>query len=190
MKLYLIRHGQTDWNLHKRVQGATNVPLNATGLAQAADLRRQTADLEFEACYASPLLRAAQTAMIVVDGRTEIIYDSRLKERSHGKFEGQYLPKWDLIKPDIFDREINTNVQGIEPIRSLDARTGEFLQEIYYKYSETAKIMIVAHAGSLKSMLSSIMDYNSPEFRDFRFEQGQVYELDFWARFLVDIIFT
>lgn len=179
MKLYLIRHGQTDWNLHKRVQGVSNIPLNSTGLAQARDLRRQTKDLDFEICYASPLMRAAQTAMTVVDDRSEIIYDSRLKERGFGKFEGTYLPKWELIKPNIFDRNINTNVQGIEPILSLDARTSEFLQDIYKKHDENAKIMVVGHAGALKSMLSSLMDWNTPEFRQFRLEQGQVYELEF-----------
>lgn len=179
MKLYLIRHGQTDWNLHKRVQGITNVPLNQTGLAQARDLRRQTQNLDFEVCYASPLLRAAQTAMAVVDGRSEIIYDSRLKERSFGRFEGTYLPKWELIKPDIFDRNINTNVQGIEPILSLDARTSSFLQLIYQKHDPDAKVMVIAHAGSLKSMLASLMDWDTPEFRSFRIAQGQVYELEF-----------
>lgn len=179
MKLYLIRHGQTDWNLHKRVQGNTNLPLNTTGLAQARDLRRQISCLDFEICYASPLLRAAQTAMTVVDGRSEIIYDSRLKERRFGHLEGTYLPKWDLIKPDIFDRNINTNVQGIEPILSLDARTSEFLQEVYRKHNEKSRILVVGHAGSLKSMLSCIMDWTTPEFRQFKLEQGQVYELEF-----------
>ncbi len=179
MKLYLVRHGQTDWNLHQRVQGETNVPLNKTGLMQARDLRRQTQSLDFELCYASPLLRAAQTALTIVDGRSEIIYDSRLKERSFGRLEGTYLPKWELIKPDIFDRNINTNVQGIEPILSLDARTSDFLREVYQKHDPEAKILVVAHAGSLKSLLASLMDWNTPEFRTFKIAQGQVYELEF-----------
>ena len=87
-KLILIRHGQTDWNRRHTVQGVTNTPLNRMGVAQAQDLRRQTAELQFDLCYSSPMLRAAQTAMTVVDGRTEIIYDSRLRERGFGKFEG------------------------------------------------------------------------------------------------------
>ncbi len=179
MKLFLIRHGQTDWNLHKRVQGMTNTPLNNTGLAEAKALRKQTSRLKFEVCYASPLLRAAQTAMTVVDGRSEIIYDSRLKERNFGRLEGQYLPRWDLIKPDIFDRNINTGTQGIEPILDLDARTAEFLKDLYEKYDKDARIMVVAHAGSLKSMLACLMDWDTPEFRDFHIEHGQVYEFEF-----------
>lgn len=179
MKLFLIRHGETDWNLHRRVQGTTNIPLNATGRAQAEALRQQTSRLKFEVCYASPLMRAAQTAMTVVDGRSEIIYDSRLKERGFGRFEGQYLPRWELIKPNIFDRTVNTNTQGIEPILALDARTAEFLKDLYEKYDHDARILVVAHAGSLKSMLACLMDWDTPEFRDFHFEQGQVYEFEF-----------
>lgn len=177
-KLILIRHGQTDWNRRHTVQGVTNTPLNRTGLAQAQDLRRQTSGLQFDLCYSSPMLRAAQTAMTVVDGRTEIIYDTRLRERGFGKFEGMYLPKWELIKPNIFDRNINTNVRGIEPICAVDARTGDFLREILQKHSAETTLLIISHAGPLKSILAHFLDWTSPEFQQFKFVQGQIYELE------------
>lgn len=178
-KLILIRHGQTDWNRRHTVQGVTNTPLNRMGVAQAQDLRRQIAELQFDLCYSSPMLRAAQTAMTVVDGRTEIIYDSRLRERGFGKFEGMYLPKWELIKPNIFDRNINTNVRGIEPICTVDTRTGEFLREIGAKHGQDTTLLIISHAGTLKSLLAHFIDWTSPEFQNFRFVQGQVYQLEF-----------
>ena len=68
MKVYIARHGQTDWNIQHRAQGQSDVPLNETGRAQAKTLHDNIKDIQFTAVYASPLNRAAETAQIATDG--------------------------------------------------------------------------------------------------------------------------
>ena len=92
MALYLVRHGQTDWNLEKRFQSRTDVPLNATGLAQAAavrdELRRR--GVEFTAARTTPLGRAQRTAEIILEGTglTAVVEPSFI-ELEFGGFEGR-----------------------------------------------------------------------------------------------------
>lgn len=87
--IYLIRHGETDWNRDKRFQGQTDVPLNATGKAQAAELVPLMAQLKVDAAFSSDLGRAYETAQIALsDVRVKIIKDPRLRETNIGEAEG------------------------------------------------------------------------------------------------------
>ena len=62
MKIFTVRHGQTDLNVQKRMQGRHGLPLNAVGLAQAEELARELADVRVEAAFSSPQERAVKTA--------------------------------------------------------------------------------------------------------------------------------
>lgn len=89
---YFLRHGQTDWNLQGRLQGHTDVPLNATGLDQAHAAADMFADKSIDIIVSSPLIRALKTAAIVSERIDRPIYiESQLKERSFGNFEGQIM---------------------------------------------------------------------------------------------------
>ncbi|MBQ3293542.1 histidine phosphatase family protein, partial [Candidatus Saccharibacteria bacterium] len=80
MKLYLVRHGETEWNKEGRMQGKQGVGLNETGVLQLEKLRDEIRErgLRFDICFASPLKRAVETAEILVGGECEILYDERL----------------------------------------------------------------------------------------------------------------
>jgi broad specificity phosphatase PhoE len=87
--IYLIRHGETEWNRDKRFQGQTDVPLNATGKAQAAELIPLMTQLKVEAAFSSDLCRAYETAQIALsDQRIAIQKDHRLRETNIGEAEG------------------------------------------------------------------------------------------------------
>jgi broad specificity phosphatase PhoE len=90
-RLWLVRHGQTDWNVEGRWQGQTPLapPLNATGLAQARALAEELSRASFDALYGSDLLRARQTAEIIA-ARLElpVLFDPRLREVNLGTWEG------------------------------------------------------------------------------------------------------
>ncbi len=153
MKIYLVRHGQTDWNTEMRAQGRKDVPLNATGRAQAEELREKIKDLEFDAVYASPLKRAAETAEIVMGDRCDVVYDDRLVERSFGNFEGKVLESWaqpveGLNIDDINLEEIPGNV---ETVKSMLARVRDFVDFLKQKYSDDAKILVVGHGAMSKA---------------------------------------
>lgn len=90
--IYIFRHGQTDYNVTRRVMGQLDIPLNETGIAQAVELAEKIANMHIEAIYTSPLLRAKQTAQIVADkNNIKIITDDRLKERNNGVLQGHIV---------------------------------------------------------------------------------------------------
>jgi Histidine phosphatase superfamily (branch 1) len=87
LRIYLARHGQTDWNVEGRMQGGTDTPLNATGRQQAAALKDHLKDVRFDAVYSSTLGRSRETAEIV-RGQVPLSSLAGLGERRFGKFEG------------------------------------------------------------------------------------------------------
>ena len=92
---YFLRHGETDWNLRKVVQGQIDVPLNATGLAQARSARDILCDTKIRTICCSPLDRALHTAKIVNEiAQRPIEVIDGLKEVGFGHAEGQVGGSW------------------------------------------------------------------------------------------------
>lgn len=183
MKLYIARHGQTDWNLQHKVQGQTDVPLNETGIEQAKELRNKVSKVNFDACFASPLSRAYRTAEIATEGKYEIILDDRLRERCFGEIEGKVGDTWLEITGgiDIFDRKLNFGGMNIEPVNTMLARAQNFLDDLQAKYPDDAKILVVAHAGILRNLHFNIVGYDeNTDFSTFNIKNGELreYELD------------
>jgi probable phosphoglycerate mutase len=88
---WFLRHGQTDWNVERRIQGHTDIPLNQTGLAQAAQAAKVLRGVGLTKIISSPLTRAATTAAVVHEHiGIPLAHDERLKERAFGAFEGQF----------------------------------------------------------------------------------------------------
>ncbi len=161
MRLYIARHGQTDWNVQHKAQGRTDIPLNDIGKKQAAELRNQIKDIEFDAVYASPLKRATETAQIAIDGRNEIIYDDRLIERSFGDFEGKEINGWvEATGFDIGDLKLNTNVGNIEPVKDVLARVKDFLNDLKAKHDNYETILIVAHGQVVRGFHHNLTGYD------------------------------
>lgn len=91
--LYIMRHGKTDWNAKHKLQGRTDIPLNEEGIQMAEQAKEKYKDVNFDICYCSPLVRAKQTAEIVLEGRNiPIVYDDRLMEMCFGVYEGVTHP--------------------------------------------------------------------------------------------------
>ena len=81
MNIFVVRNGQTEWNVMKKMQGAADIELNEKGLSQASDTADMLRDLAFDIIFCSPLKRAKQTAEIINDDRgLNIIFDERLRE--------------------------------------------------------------------------------------------------------------
>lgn len=174
MKLYLVRHGETDWNLENRAQGQVDNPLNATGIRQAEKLREKLAAYDFDICYCSPLKRAIQTAELALGNRIKIIFDDNLKERNFGDLEGSDPRTW---KTDVYDRRINSNEGNIEPINSLLARSKKVLERIKSENNPDASIVIIGHGILLKTMYFNLVGYDDDtDFWDFHLRNGEVFE--------------
>ena len=88
--LYLMRHGQTDWNIVHKLQGRTDIPLNEKGRQMAKEACQKYQDINIDKCFCSPLQRARETAELMLEGRNiSIELDDRLQEMSFGNFEGE-----------------------------------------------------------------------------------------------------
>ena len=91
MKLYIVRHGETDWNNEKKLQGRSDVPLNDYGRELAYITAEALKDVSYDAIYSSPLIRAYETATILKGDRDiDIIKDERLREMCFGEYEGKH----------------------------------------------------------------------------------------------------
>ena len=88
--IYLVRHGETEWNVKKLIQGQKDIPLNKKGEDQAMALGKKLKKIKFDAIYSSDLRRAAETAIIIAGKRRLMIIKSKaLRERYFGKFQGE-----------------------------------------------------------------------------------------------------
>ena len=146
--IYIVRHGQTDWNKLGKNQGQTDIPLNETGINQAYELKEVLKDYNFDLVFSSPLKRALETAIIVAGDKT--ITDDRLKERGNGILEGKTSDEiQDILEKENIDiNDFEEDRLGIESVKHLQERINSFLDEILEKY-KGKNILIVTHAGTI-----------------------------------------
>lgn len=143
--IYVTRHGQTDWNVQKRIMGRQDEPLNATGLEQANETKIKLADTKIDIIICSPLLRAKQTAEIISAGRNiPIIYDRRIIERDYGEFTGKQITDFDF--KGFWNYYKNGQYQGAENIQSFFARIYQFLIDVLNNY-KGSNVLVVTHGG-------------------------------------------
>lgn len=161
MRLLLIRHGETDWNTEKRIQGGTDICLNPNGLAQAAALAETLKQRTFPVCaiYTSPLTRARQTANAIGERLklpSQCIGD--LREINFGLWEGL---TWEQVKkrfPKEFgiwyqDRRYARPPKG-ESYQDLLARFVPALQELAGNHTGNGDLVVVTHSGCIMSFFS------------------------------------
>ena len=138
--IYIVRHGETDWNVEGRYGGRVDVELNAKGINQAQSISKELKNIKFDKVFSSPLKRAYHTAKIITN--TEITIDERIIERDNGELEGKLKKD---CPPNINFNDPNTGF-GIESIIDFRKRIFDFLDDITTNYTDQ-NILIVTHAG-------------------------------------------
>ncbi len=183
MKIYLVRHGQTDFNLKNLLQGSTDNPLNETGRQQAGQLAQMLKDVPFDVIYSSPLKRALETAQIIRESnvnRPPIILDDRLKEIDMGEWEGKYYPAIMEEYREMFERVKEDpflySPPGGEPFPAFVERIRSFLDDLRERDHNIT--LIVAHqmVNSVIRILLEGADWR--EFWTRRQKNGEVWILD------------
>lgn len=134
MEIYVLRHGQTDYNVQGKFQGHVNTKLNQHGIEQAEKAKEKLKEIQFDIIICSPLNRAIQTAKIVKN--EPLIIDNRIIERSFGNLEGKY---------GIENYQEHIWEYNIEPMDQIFKRIYSFLDEIKQKYQGKEKILVVTH---------------------------------------------
>jgi probable phosphoglycerate mutase len=159
MKVYNVRHGETDWNKDRRLQGRSDVELNSYGIELAEKTRDGLKNIHFDYIFSSPLKRAHKTAEIIKGDRAvPIVTDDRLMEISFGKNEG--IPAAEM-PPDFqsfFDSPNDyVPAEGGETYAQLCARSRDFAQNVLQPLSlrePDANVLLVAHGAFNKSLLA------------------------------------
>lgn len=185
--IYFLRHGETDWNRERRIQGQTDIPLNATGIAQAgrmaAKLRQVVPDISSFRLTASPLARARQTMAAVLEayqlGADTAEFDDELKELHFGEVEGK---QW----ADVHTMGIEPEV---DPVRYHDwcPQGGESYADgrervVKWLNTLTGPTIVVAHGGISRILRGIVLDLPKreivqlkvPQDRFFRIEAGKL----------------
>ncbi|MGY4543534.1 putative phosphatase [Arthrobacter sp. UYNi723] len=145
----LIRHGQTDWNAQRRLQGATDIPLNDVGRGQARDAVDVLSDYEWDAIVSSPLSRAAETASVIADGLGLSVtrHIPALAERSFGPAEGlQAGPELEALR-------IPGGYRGAESEEDAAARGLGALEALAEEFP-ARRVFVVAHGTLLRVSLN------------------------------------
>ncbi len=144
--IYVIRHGQTDWNVIGRTQGSIETELNETGIKQAQDVKKELSSVKLDVVFCSPRNRCKSTAKIICEGtNVPIIELDNLRERDFGEFEGKQKDvDYDWI--EFWDWELNKQYKQAESVRTFYERIANIIEKIKKDYFGK-NVLIVTHAG-------------------------------------------
>lgn len=174
-KVYLIRHGKTEWNLESRYQGAHgDSPLLATSYQEINLLADSLQGIRFAHAYASPLKRARVTAQKLLDRLEQpvrLTIDSRLMEFNLGKMEGMHFAdvaaKWPEVlnnfrhHPDQYDEQVT----GSESFMQVIDRVGSAIKE-YCRLNPGTNILVVSHGAALNATINALIGTPLPHLKD------------------------
>ena len=183
MKLFLTRHGQTDWNIARRYQGQTDVPLNETGTLHAALLAQRLSTNVIHAIYSSDLSRAMTTAKAIAEAQqlTPVLHsDPRWRELSFGDWEGMTYQEMSAQSPELFDAwmkdSLTISTPNGETHRQLAERVKSAFDEIKAKHDDET-VLVVGHSGSIQTLLALTLGVDLSRYWQFRVSQTSLSEL-------------
>ncbi len=162
MQLHLIRHGQTDWNSLRRIQGQLETELNDIGRSQATARGVSLRDMTFHAVYSSSSVRTRQTTELILENRSDaVIFRDELKEINLGVWQGELWEDIERAHPDMvqalrFSRD-DFNVQGAESNQDLQARGVSAIERILKDHQDApadSNILVVSHGALLKCVIA------------------------------------
>lgn len=159
MRIYIVRHGETEANKNGYLQGWTDVPLNENGRFIAELTGRGLKDVRFDHCISSPLTRAKETAEILLresSNNVSISFDDRIKEMNFGSFEGMSVRDEKLIqflKEPVVDYKFPEG----ESFQEVMKRTQEFLKALIAK-DDGKTYLVSTHGCALRAMLNFLYE--------------------------------
>ena len=167
MKVYLVRHGRTEWNRDKKFQGQKNSPLLKEGKEQARLLGRTLRDTPFKACYCSPLPRTKETAALL-NLSVDFQLEEAFMEINLGSLEGK---EFGVMTPDLkpvieqfwhHPHTFNKELTGGEDLNDIRDRSVGRLEELIQEHEED--ILIVSHGALLKSIVNHYLNKPLKDF--------------------------
>lgn len=184
-QIWLVRHGETEWNVAGRFQGCKDIPLTDEGFNQARSLKSRFTK-SFDAIYTSPLTRALQTAEVICeDDNMEPIIEDEIREVDFGKWEGLTIKQIAENYPNEFKEwrtdTINGNLLGGDlSIKCASTRAKNAILNIA-ENNPGKKILIVAHGGIIKAGLIGLFDWNMTMYHKIILGNTSVSQISFDA---------
>lgn len=171
MELYIVRHGETEWNKEKLLQGSTDIPLSEEGRRLARISGEALADVPFDRIYSSPLQRAYETACLFRGKQpVPIIRDERLRELCFGEYEGQNMSellqdtsssfRYFFKQPELYQAPPSG-----ETLEALCARAADFMTSVILPLQTSChRVMIVAHGAMNKALMTFVKGHELSAF--------------------------
>ena len=157
MKLILVRHGETEWNIRNRVQGQKGVPLNKKGKEQAKKVALRLKNEQIDVIYCSDLKRAKQTAAEIAKfHKVSLIYTKILRERSFGRIEGIPIEDYRNMREKTGLATYLYRPPGGENYVDMQKRVKKFLAMIKKKHSKQ-NVLVVSHGGVIRTIITVLM---------------------------------
>jgi 2,3-bisphosphoglycerate-dependent phosphoglycerate mutase len=163
--VYLIRHGETDWNLQGKLQGNSDIPLNEEGKRQALLIREKLKDVDFSAAFSSDFSRARKTAEAILGPKeVPIVETLALRERYMGVWEGRLiseLKEWikkEGVRLDAMTKEEYLSYKWYEEVESY-SEIFERVKNLLKVHSASylgSSMLLSSHAGVLRAVLYSL----------------------------------
>jgi broad specificity phosphatase PhoE len=156
-RVYLVRHGETDWNAVGRLMGRTDNPINATGERQAAALAESLRGMCWDRAIASPSQRARRTAEIVLStaaSRPALEFDERLLEVDFGPWEGWTEAELAADPVASARRRDGAAIPGVEPDADVEARARAFMAELG---ASAGRTLVVGHGRMLRILIATVV---------------------------------
>ena len=196
--LYIVRHGETQWNKEKIVQGHTDIPLNDTGKEQAQAQSEHLKHIHFDAVYASDLIRAKQTAEILLrERKLAIITTQMLRERNFGDYEGKPMDNkhkelCELLA--LYTSHNDFNTAHVETNDLIIGRVFTFLREVSLAHGGK-NVLIASHGGVLRQVLIHLgaateAQLASGSVQNLAYIRLDCDGVDFWVKDTVGIVLS
>jgi alpha-ribazole phosphatase/probable phosphoglycerate mutase len=187
-RIFLVRHGETEWNREFRYQGISDIPLNDTGLEQARRLGLRLSSITPDRVLASPLSRAHSTAEVIMKHNgadTDIVIRDELRELSFGIWEGLTIPEIKEIDGDTFSKWREAPFSSVpkngESFSEVFGRSKPFAEELIVTGLPGEDTFIVAHGGVLRAIASALLGFENIDlFWRMRFDNCSITVIDIW----------
>lgn len=172
IRIFLLRHGETTWNVEGRYQGQEDTPLSEKGIAQGKAAAKALKDIPLDRIIASPLSRAVDTANFTAAlHHMPVITDERLTEISHGRWEGVYADAIKKTYPKEFalwhEAPHKVQMPGGEALRDVEKRAASALSD-YVTQCNRKTILLCAHDAVNKVILCHILGLPLSSFWQFK----------------------
>lgn len=184
---FIVRHGETDWNVEGRAQGHSNTPLNDTGRLQAKRIGDRLTSIRFDAAYASDLPRVVETASAILKYHdTSLQTVTELREKDYGAWEGKTYAQIEAEDPESFARLFEDNITfappGGESDSNLIDRVRLAVERLKQAHQNDENVLVVSHGGTIRATLVLLLGLPKDAIWRFSLGNGSLSVVDVYSQ--------